>query len=40
MTQLDTFMNGAPIQYTEFQNEESNIFLDYFKSGIKYKVNM
>ncbi|XP_056270390.1 scinderin like a [Pseudoliparis swirei] len=38
MTQLDTFMNGAPIQYTEFQNEESNIFLDYFKSGIKYKA--
>ncbi|TNN34998.1 Adseverin [Liparis tanakae] len=38
MTQLDNFMNGAPIQFTEFQNEESTTFLSYFQTGIKYKM--
>ncbi|XP_054458260.1 scinderin like a [Anoplopoma fimbria] len=38
MTQLDAFLGGAPIQFTEFQNEESLTFLSYFKSGMKYKA--
>uniref|UniRef100_A0A8C2ZKF5 Scinderin like a n=1 Tax=Cyclopterus lumpus TaxID=8103 RepID=A0A8C2ZKF5_CYCLU len=38
MTQLDTFLNGAPIQFTEFQNQESLTFLGYFRTGIKYKM--
>lgn len=38
MTQLDTHMKGAPIQFSEYQNNESLTFLGYFKSGIKYKV--
>ncbi|KAL3046863.1 hypothetical protein OYC64_021144 [Pagothenia borchgrevinki] len=37
MTQLDNFLRGAPIQFTEFQNQESNSFLSYFKYGITYK---
>uniref|UniRef100_A0AAQ4NXF4 Scinderin like a n=1 Tax=Gasterosteus aculeatus aculeatus TaxID=481459 RepID=A0AAQ4NXF4_GASAC len=37
MTQLDTHMKGAPIQFSEYQNNESLTFLGYFKSGIKYK---
>ncbi|KAM8875847.1 scinderin like a [Spinachia spinachia] len=37
MTQLDTHLKGAPIQFTEYQNNESVTFLGYFKSGIKYK---
>ncbi|KAK5869326.1 hypothetical protein PBY51_024053 [Eleginops maclovinus] len=37
MTQLDSFLGGAPIQFAEFQNNESNTFLSYFKHGITYK---
>lgn len=38
ITQLDDHLQGAAIQYNEFQNQESTTFLGYFKSGIKYKV--
>lgn len=38
MTQLDDFLGGKPVQFTEFQNNESVTFLGYFKKGIKYKV--
>lgn len=38
MMQLDDHLGGSPIQYTEFQNEESKTFLGYFKRGIQYKV--
>uniref|UniRef100_A0AAX7V5N6 Gelsolin-like domain-containing protein n=1 Tax=Astatotilapia calliptera TaxID=8154 RepID=A0AAX7V5N6_ASTCA len=37
ITQLDDHLQGAAIQYNEFQNQESTTFLGYFKSGIKYK---
>uniref|UniRef100_A0A672Z8K3 Scinderin like b n=1 Tax=Sphaeramia orbicularis TaxID=375764 RepID=A0A672Z8K3_9TELE len=37
-TQLDDFLGGGPVQFREVQNFESNTFMGYFKSGIKYKV--
>ncbi|KAM9848314.1 scinderin like a [Aulostomus maculatus] len=37
MTQLDDSLGGKPIQFTEYQNQESVTFMSYFKHGIKYK---
>ncbi|KAE8293809.1 Adseverin Gelsolin-like protein Scinderin [Larimichthys crocea] len=37
MTQLDDFLGGAPRQFTEFQDEESDAFMSLFKSGVNYK---
>ncbi|XP_059200068.1 scinderin like b isoform X1 [Centropristis striata] len=36
-TQLDDFLGGGPVQYRDVQNYESNTFLGYFRSGIKYQ---
>uniref|UniRef100_A0A665WM95 Macrophage-capping protein n=1 Tax=Echeneis naucrates TaxID=173247 RepID=A0A665WM95_ECHNA len=37
MTQLDDFLHGAPIQFAEYQGNESLTFQGYFKSCINYK---
>lgn len=34
--QLDDSLGGAPIQHREVQDHESTLFLNYFKSGIRY----
>ncbi|KAG9354505.1 hypothetical protein JZ751_001215 [Albula glossodonta] len=34
--QMDDFLGGKPIQYREVQGYESQTFLGYFKSGLKY----
>ncbi|KAM9383800.1 scinderin-like [Pholidichthys leucotaenia] len=34
MTQLDSYLDGQAVQFTEFQDEESVEFLSIFKSGI------
>lgn len=39
-TQMDDFLGGGPVQFREVQNHESNAFLGYFKSGIKYQVTL
>ncbi|CAN9501021.1 unnamed protein product [Ophioblennius macclurei] len=36
MTQLDSHLGGAPVQFLEFQNAESTEFSSYFKRGVKY----
>lgn len=35
--QLDDQLNGAPVQHREVQDHESQLFLKYFKSGIRYE---
>ncbi|XP_037554064.1 adseverin [Nematolebias whitei] len=37
LTQMDDHLKGAAVQFNEFQNQESVVFLGYFKSGIKHK---
>lgn len=34
--QLDDQLDGAPVQHREVQDHESQLFLNYFKSGIRY----
>lgn len=36
--QLDDQLNGAPVQHREVQDHESQLFLNYFKSGIRYEA--
>lgn len=36
--QLDDGLGGGPIQYRETQNHESQLFLGYFKNGIRYEA--
>jgi len=35
--QLDDLLNGAPIQHREVQDHESQLFLSYFKNGVRYE---
>ncbi|XP_035032640.1 scinderin like a [Hippoglossus stenolepis] len=37
MIQLDGYLKGNAVQFAEFQDNESNAFMGYFKSGVKYK---
>uniref|UniRef100_A0A667YD41 Gelsolin n=1 Tax=Myripristis murdjan TaxID=586833 RepID=A0A667YD41_9TELE len=34
--QMDDFLQGAPVQYREVQNHESQTFTGYFKPGLRY----
>lgn len=34
--QLDDILNGGPIQHREVQNHESELFMGYFKNGVRY----
>lgn len=36
--QLDDILNGGPIQHREVQNHESQLFLGYFKNGVRYQT--
>ncbi|XP_055902350.1 gelsolin isoform X2 [Eupeodes corollae] len=35
--QLDDILNGAPVQHREVQDHESQLFLSYFKDGVRYE---
>ncbi|XP_017057093.1 LOW QUALITY PROTEIN: gelsolin [Drosophila ficusphila] len=35
--QLDDLLNGAPVQHREVQDHESQLFLGYFKNGVRYE---
>ncbi|XP_055848668.1 gelsolin isoform X2 [Episyrphus balteatus] len=35
--QLDDILNGAPVQHREVQDHESQLFLSYFKNGVRYE---
>uniref|UniRef100_A0A034V9E0 Gelsolin n=2 Tax=Endopterygota TaxID=33392 RepID=A0A034V9E0_BACDO len=35
--QLDDQLNGAPVQHREVQDHESQLFLSYFRNGVRYE---
>ncbi|KAH8358611.1 hypothetical protein KR093_001252, partial [Drosophila rubida] len=35
--QLDDLLNGLPVQHREVQDHESQLFLGYFKNGVRYE---
>lgn len=37
--QMDDYLGGTPVQYREVQGHESETFVGYFKSGLKYMVS-
>lgn len=36
--QLDDLLNGGPIQHREVQDHESQLFLGYFRNGVRYEA--